>query len=198
MALSVYFNELEIAMIVMTFNINVTLDLQKLCRNNINCHYDQRRFAAAILRLKSDHCKPTALIFETGKVVLSGTKSPQDCDFYIANILQIIRVFYPNALMIEKKIVNITATSGINKKLILNEIEKNTVNSSNPWNTLYCAESFPGLNHRIDTVGTNVKIITFSSGKFNIVGSKSIQELELAFEYAKKWISDYLNNMEIN
>lgn len=195
MTLTVYFKELKIAMIVMTFNINVNLDLKKICRNNINCHYDQQRFAAAILRLKSESCKPTALVFETGKIVLSGTKSMESCDYYIEEILNILRVFYPKAKLVDKKIVNMTATSGINKKLILNEIERNTIGTSNPWDTLYCAESFPGLNHKINVVGNNVKIVTFSSGKFNIVGSKSIEELNIAFEYAKRWISEYINHM---
>jgi transcription initiation factor TFIID TATA-box-binding protein len=192
-SLKVYFNDLVIAMIVMTFNINVSLDLLKICRNNVDCHYDQRRFAAAILRLKSDTCTPTALIFETGKIVLSGTRSVEECDHYIKEIIDKISIFYPGVQLVSKKIVNITATSGINTKLLLNEIEKNTIETSNPWDTLYCAESFPGLNHKISTVGTNVKIVTFSSGKFNIVGSKSLKELESAFDYAKKWITDYLN-----
>ena len=98
--------------------------------------------------------------------------------------------------MCSSDLVNITATSGINKKLILNEIEKISIASQNPWNTLYCAESFPGLNHKISQMENNVKIVTFSSGKFNIVGSKSIDELDRAFNYAKEWISKYLNNLE--
>ena len=197
MALKIQFNELKIAMIVMTCDINMNLNLFKISRNNINCHYDQARFAAAILRLQSDTCTPTALIFETGKIVLSGTKSLKQCDKYIAEILCILRRFYPNADVVSKRIVNITATSGINKKLILNEIEKNTIASQNPWNTLYCAESFPGLNHKISQMENNVKIVTFSSGKFNIVGSKSIDELDRAFTYAKEWISKHLNNLVV-
>lgn len=188
-----FFEDLKIAMIVITFNINVKLNLRKISRNNINCMYDSQRFAAAILRLKSDTCSPTALVFETGKIVLSGTKSIEQCDYYINEILNIIKVLYPKIQLVKKEIVNITATSSINRKIILNEIEKNAVSSNNPWDTLYCAESFPGLNHKISVIGSNVKIITFSSGKFNIVGSKSIQELEECFTYAKNWILNTLN-----
>ena len=52
------------------------LDLKSIALKCRNAEYNPKRFAAVIMRMK-DPLRTTALIFKTGKMVITGAKSEQ-------------------------------------------------------------------------------------------------------------------------
>lgn len=62
--------------VVATVNLGITLDLQKIALKTRNAEFNPQRFAAVIMRIREP--KTTALIFSSGKVVVTGAKTEDD------------------------------------------------------------------------------------------------------------------------
>lgn len=62
--------------IVATVNLDCRLDLKTIALHARNAEYNPKRFAAVIMRIRQP--KTTALIFASGKMVVTGAKSEQD------------------------------------------------------------------------------------------------------------------------
>ena len=62
--------------IVATVNLDCKLDLKTIALHARNAEYNPKRFAAVIMRIREP--KTTALIFASGKMVVTGAKSEQD------------------------------------------------------------------------------------------------------------------------
>ena len=62
--------------IVATVNLDCRLDLKTIALHARNAEYNPKRFAAVIMRIREP--KTTALIFASGKMVVTGAKSEQD------------------------------------------------------------------------------------------------------------------------
>jgi transcription initiation factor TFIID TATA-box-binding protein len=58
---------------VSTANLGIALDLRNIALNCRNAEYNPKRFAAVIIRIRDP--KTTALIFSSGKMVITGAKS---------------------------------------------------------------------------------------------------------------------------
>ena len=66
----------ELQNIVSTANLGVTgLNLRDIALNCRNSEYNPKRFAAVIIRIRDP--KTTALIFSSGKMVITGAKSEE-------------------------------------------------------------------------------------------------------------------------
>jgi len=63
--------------LVSTADLNQTLDLKVIAFKCRNAEYNPKRFAAVIMRMK-EPTRTTALIFKTGKMVITGAKSVED------------------------------------------------------------------------------------------------------------------------
>jgi len=61
---------------VSTAYLSTTIDLHKLAMYGRNVEYNQKRFAAAIIRIRDP--KTTALVFQSGKMVCTGAKSEEE------------------------------------------------------------------------------------------------------------------------
>jgi len=62
--------------VVATVNLECKLDLKNIALHARNAEYNPKRFAAVIMRIREP--KSTALIFHSGKMVCTGTKSEQE------------------------------------------------------------------------------------------------------------------------
>ena len=62
--------------IVATCNLAVELDLKTIALHARNAEFNPKRFAAVIMRIREP--KTTALIFRSGKMVVTGAKSEAD------------------------------------------------------------------------------------------------------------------------
>ena len=63
--------------LVSTATLNQMLVLKDIAFKCRNAEYNPKRFAAVIMRMKEPH-RTTALIFKTGKMVITGAKSEED------------------------------------------------------------------------------------------------------------------------
>lgn len=59
--------------VVATVNLNCPLNLKNIALHARNAEYNPRRFAAVVMRLREP--KTTALIFSSGKMVVTGAKN---------------------------------------------------------------------------------------------------------------------------
>ncbi|POS81681.1 TATA-box-binding protein, partial [Erysiphe pulchra] len=62
--------------VVATVNLDCRLDLKTIALHARNAEYNPKRFAAAVMRIREP--KTTALIFASGKMVVTGAKSEDD------------------------------------------------------------------------------------------------------------------------
>ena len=65
----------DVQNVVSTVNLGIQLDLKRIALKARNAEYNPRRFAAVIMRIREP--KTTALIFSSGKMVVTGAKSEE-------------------------------------------------------------------------------------------------------------------------
>ena len=162
---------IKIENIVATVTLDQTLDLNAIARSVPNIEYDPEEFPGLIMRLESPRL--TALIFNSGKMVVTGAKSTQ---MLIKGFKKIIRVFVRHGIIIVGKpkiqIQNIVASANLGVEV---DLEKAAYLLPN---TMYEPEQFPGLIHRMDE--PKVVLLIFSSGKMVITGAKSEDDVQKA------------------
>merc|ERR1712023_444651 len=92
--------------IVATVNLGVTnLDLKSIALHARNAEYNPQKFAAVIMRIREP--KTTALIFASGKMVVTGAKSEDDSKLASRKYARIIQKLGFNAKFTDFKIQNI-------------------------------------------------------------------------------------------
>ncbi len=169
---------IKIENIVATVTLDQGLDLGAIARSIPNVEYDPEEFPGLVLRL--DNPKLTALVFSTGKMVITGAKSTQ---MLIKGFKRILRLFYKHGILITGKprvqIQNVVASANLNAEVNL-EIAAEQLD-----NVMYEPEQFPGLIYKMNE--PRVVLLIFSSGKMVITGAKSEEEVAQAVKniYAK-------------
>jgi transcription initiation factor TFIID TATA-box-binding protein len=162
---------IRIENIVATVILDQTLDLNLIESNVPNVTYQPDQFPGLILRLEKP--KTTALIFKSGKMVVTGAKSTAQL---IDAVKKIIRLLRKHGIKIYSKpriqIQNIVASGDINYYVNLEKAAYLLENS------MYEPEQFPGLIYRMRN--PRVVLLIFSSGKMVITGAKEEKEVEEA------------------
>ncbi|GAY25861.1 TATA-box-binding protein [Desulfurococcaceae archaeon AG1] len=166
--------ETRIENIVATVIFEHQLDLDMIEQGVPNIEYNPDQFPGLILRLDSP--KVTALIFRSGKMVVTGAKRTADL---IKAVKKILRMFVKSGVTITGKpkiqIQNIVASANLGMEVLL---EKAAYLLEN---TMYEPEQFPGLILRLTE--PRVVLLIFSSGKMVITGAKSEEEVERAVNH---------------
>jgi transcription initiation factor TFIID TATA-box-binding protein len=164
---------IKIENIVATVTLDQTLDLGAIARSIPNVEYDPEEFPGLVLRL--DNPKLTALVFGTGKMVITGAKRT---DMLIKGFKRILRLFYKHGIIVTGKpriqIQNVVASANLNAEVNL-EIAAEYLD-----NVMYEPEQFPGLIHKMNN--PRVVLLIFSSGKMVITGAKSEEEVVQAVQ----------------
>jgi transcription initiation factor TFIID TATA-box-binding protein len=172
---------MRIENIVATVIFEHQLDLDLIEQGVSNIEYNPDQFPGLILRLDSP--KVTALIFRSGKMVVTGAKKTSDL---IKAVKKILRMFLKSSVSISGKpriqIQNIVASANLGMEVLL---EKAAYLLEN---TMYEPEQFPGLIYRL--VDPKVVLLIFSSGKMVITGAKSEEEVEKAVNHTYKTLLD--------
>ena len=158
----------KIENIVATVTLEQTLDLHEIERNVPRVEYNPDQFPGLVFRL--DRPKVTALIFKSGKMVVTGSKNTQEL---IRAVKKIIKTLYEHGIQITGKpkiqIQNIVASANLGVEVNLEEAAYKLENN------MYEPEQFPGLIHRM--TDPHVVLLIFSSGKMVITGAKREQEV---------------------
>ena len=156
-----------VATVILEHDINIDLLEAELP----NLVYKPDQFPGVIFR--SERPKATALVFRSGKMVVTGTKSlPQ----LVEAVKRIIKIFDRYGIKIYGKprvqIQNIVAGGDLHSYV---NLEKAAYVLED---CMYEPEQFPGLIHRMRD--PRVVLLIFSSGKMVITGAKEENEVKRA------------------
>ncbi|MEM1619826.1 MAG: TATA-box-binding protein [Fervidicoccaceae archaeon] len=159
--------------IVATVTLEHPLDLHEIEREVPGIEYNPDQFPGLVFRLNRP--KVTALIFKSGKMVVTGAKNTQEL---IRAVKKIIKVLYDHGIKIRGKpkiqIQNIVASANLGVEVNLEEAAYKLENN------MYEPEQFPGLIYRMRD--PHVVLLIFSSGKMVITGAKREGEVFEAVE----------------
>lgn len=159
--------------IVATVNLDCRLDLKTIALHARNAEYNPKRFAAVIMRIREP--KTTALIFVSGKMVVTGAKSEDDSKLASRKYARIIQKLGFNAKFTDFKIQNIVGSCDVKFPIRLEGLAF----SHGPFSS-YEPELFPGLIYRM--VKPKIVLLIFVSGKIVLTGAKQREEIYQAFE----------------
>lgn len=141
-----------------------------------------QRFAAVIMRIREP--KTTALIFASGKMVITGAKSEDDSRLASRKYARIIQKLGFEARFSEFKIQNIVGSCDVRFPIRLEGLAySHGVYSS------YEPELFPGLIYRM--VKPKVVLLIFVSGKIVLTGAKVREEIYTAFNLILPVLSEF-------
>ncbi|MDP3026492.1 MAG: TATA-box-binding protein [Nanoarchaeota archaeon] len=162
-------SSLKIQNIVATTSLGKDVPLTKLAKTIQNTEYNPEQFPGLVLRIKQP--KSAVLVFSSGNLVCTGTKSIAQVKLVIEQVIKTLRKI--NVRVTDKPkitVQNIVASGSINIALNLNflalELE----------NTEYEPEQFPGLVYKL--AEPNATFLLFSNGKLVCTGTKNNQQLE--------------------
>ncbi|KAG7453036.1 TBP-domain-containing protein [Guyanagaster necrorhizus] len=149
--------------IVATVNLDCRLDLKTIALHARNAEYNPKRFAAVIMRIRDP--KTTALIFASGKMVVTGAKSEDDSRLASRKYARIVQKLGFDAKFSEFKIQNIVGSCDVKFPIRLEGLAYSHGQFSS-----YEPELFPGLIYRM--IKPKVVLLIFVSGKIVLTGAK--------------------------
>ena len=162
-------SNLRVQNIVATTSLGKEISLTKLARTQSNTEDNPEQFPGLVLRVEKP--KSAVLVFSSGNLVCTGTKS-------VAQVKEVIRAVIRQIAKIGVRITdtpkitvqNIVASGSIDLNLNLNMLALQLEN------TEYEPEQFPGLVYKLtDPTAT---FLLFSNGKLVCTGTKNKQQLE--------------------
>ncbi|TKR95616.1 hypothetical protein L596_009758 [Steinernema carpocapsae] len=165
--------------VVATFNVRTEVDPKKVCNTYGNCQYDKTKFAGCRMSLRTPHA--TVLIFRSGKLVSTGTKSVEQCRTamrVVARRLQ--KMGYPVKFCETDLIIqNVVGTVTLGYKVDLVKLAEHTETVD------YNPEVFSGA--KCEVKDPKVTMNVFSNGKINIVGARSEEDVNKAYVEHKEF-----------
>jgi len=164
---------IKIENIVATVSIDQNIDLEKIEQLFVgNVEYDPDQFPGLIFRL--DEPRVTALIFKSGKMVVTGAKSTQELIKAVRKIFYLLKSkgIVTGKVKPRVQIQNIVASANLGVEVHLEKAAYLLDNS------MYEPEQFPGLIYRLDD--PRVVLLLFSSGKMVVTGAKKEEEVSRA------------------
>jgi transcription initiation factor TFIID TATA-box-binding protein len=154
---------IDIVNVVASASIDETLDLVKIQKKIPTIEYNPEQFPGAVFRLQNP--KTATLLFRTGKMVCTGSKSEDMAKEAIKKVVQKLR---KEKIKIKKDAIvtvqNIVSSINLGGKIHLEKAARTLPRS------LYEPEQFPGVIHRM--IDPKVVILIFASGKLVCAGAK--------------------------
>ena len=177
---------LKVQNIVATTSLGKPISLTKLARTQSNTEYNPETFPGLILRVKKP--KSAVLVFTSGNLVCTGTKSIQQVKQVIDSVIKQLRKI--NVKITDKpkiNVQNIVASGSIDIMLNLNVLALELEN------TEYEPEQFPGLVYKL--VDPTATFLLFSNGKLVCTGTKNKQQLDDSMKQLIKNIKDTMKRI---
>jgi transcription initiation factor TFIID TATA-box-binding protein len=155
--------------------LGLELDLQALALALDGSEYNPEQFPGLIYRVKDP--KAALLLFRSGKVVCTGSKSSDQVRTAIGKVIKLIeKTGISVTEELEIVVQNIVASADLGQKLNLNAIAI----SLGLERVEYEPEQFPGLVYRLEQ--PKVVLLIFGSGKLVCTGARKPQDVEAAVE----------------
>jgi len=172
--------------IVATMNLGTELKLEEIATRARNAEYNPRRFRAVIIRIREP--KTTALVFRSGKVVVTGAKSEADSRMaakrFGAIVKQTAKTITGRVRFKEFKLQNVVASCDLGFPVRLEMLAYQHEKFSR-----YEPELFPGLVYRLSR--PKVVLLVFVSGKVIITGAKHGADIYHAFDIMYPVLSEF-------
>lgn len=161
-------------------------DLLYLSKNVPGVEYNPKRFAAAVHRINEPNLKSTALIFQAGKVVVTGTKT--ECDAKRASLkhTKMLKETFPHMDIFfdDYQIQNVVGNGETTFKIALEQFATDHITECK-----YDPENFPGVTYRPNNI--DITMLIFVSGKMVIPGGKSENAIREAFNTVLPLLRQY-------
>jgi len=179
----------KIQNIVATTSLEKPIPLTKLARTNPHTEYNPETFPGLVLRIKEP--KSAVLVFSSGKLVCTGTKSISQVKQVINEVIKQLKKISVNITITpEITVQNIVASGSINLKLNLNFL------ALEMQNTEYEPEQFPGLVCKL--IEPPATFLLFTNGKLVCTGTKNKAQLEESMDQLLKKVKEVLKRYEQN
>lgn len=123
--------------------------------------------------------------YGSGKFLITGAKSVEEINKVADSVVSFLKDHNINNEIKNIQINNYVLTDEIGTKINLNEL----VIKLNKFNVSYEPEQFPGLIYKDYN---NITFMLFGSGKINITGVKSLDNIESSIDSFKKLIFENL------
>ena len=159
---------LTVQNIVATTSLEEDVSLTKLARTQPNTEYNPDTFPGLVLRIKEP--KSAVLVFSSGNLVCTGTKSVSQVKDVVQQVIKQLKKIGVNVKITPKiKVQNIVASGALDLDLNLNTLALELEN------TEYEPEQFPGLVYKLRE--PTATFLLFSNGKLVCTGTKSRSQL---------------------
>ena len=159
---------IEIVNVVASATIDQKLDLNKIQEKFPDVEYHPDVFPGAVFRLRNP--KTATLLFSTGKMVCTGSKS-EEIAVKAVNI--VVNKLRKEGIKIKKNAVvtvqNIVSSINLGGRVSIEKVARTLPRS------MYEPEQFPGVIHRM--LDPKVVILIFSSGKLVCTGGKTEKDV---------------------
>ncbi|MCD6511281.1 MAG: TATA-box-binding protein [Thaumarchaeota archaeon] len=172
---------ISIENVVASASVFQPIDLNLITKNFTDVEYRPEQFPGLVFRLKSP--KTATLIFSSGKMVCTGSKSEEQAKKAVRAVVQKLRkggIDIKNEPVIE--IQNIVASANLGGKIYLEKAAEVLPRS------MYEPEQFPGLIHRM--IEPKTVILLFASGKLVCTGAKKEEEVYRAVNNLHKILEE--------
>ncbi len=159
---------ISIENVVASATIEQRLDLKDITKKFPDVEWRPELFPGAVFRLRSP--KTATLLFRTGKMVCTGSKSEKMARKAVKTVVQKLR---KGKIKIKKeatvKIQNIVASINLGGRVHLEQAARTLPRS------MYEPEQFPGLIHRM--LDPKTVILIFSTGKLVCTGGRTEKDV---------------------
>jgi TATA-box binding protein (TBP) (component of TFIID and TFIIIB) len=156
--------------VVATGKFGCCLSLKEIYASNLMVQYDPRRFSGLLIRkLKpfKSHCQ----LYSNGKFTVNGGHSEEEALLLAESYGRTLRKLgYKSASVTSFKVVNIVACADFRKRINFQRL----LYDLRCFRPKYEPELFPGLSVRM----SDSTCVIFRSGKMNILGAKTAQDIE--------------------
>ena len=195
--------EVKITNVVSMFYVGCNLNLKEIAKKlnekgNYNFEYNSKKFNALKLRLKEP--KTIALIFDSGRIVVTGAKNEEDSKKAAKEFTKIVRSTGYEVKFKDKdfSITNMSGTYNLGFNIRLNKLCVNLckkfkiTNPKEERNKVhYEPEKYCGLTYKIKN--PKLTALIYATGRINFVGAKNKEDFKLGLEAIYPDVVEYKN-----
>ncbi|KAL1139432.1 hypothetical protein AAG570_006416, partial [Ranatra chinensis] len=159
--------------VVCTLNVDCPLDLAKINFRTRNSEYNPKRFCGVVMRLREP--RATALIFSSGKIVVTGARHEQNAVLACRKFARILQKIGFPVRFTKFTIHNMVATCDLRFPIKLENL-----NQVHGQFSSYEPELFPALIYRM--IKPRIVLLIFVNGKVVVTGAKSREQIHDGLE----------------
>ena len=169
--------------VVVSASVHRELPLEKLATQLEGAEYNPEQFPGLILKLPMEVGKASFLLFSSGKIICTGTRSLEQATKAIDLMIEELEALdLPVTEEPDITVQNMVASGSVGGPLNLNEIIFKFEN------TEYEPEQFPGLVYHLPN--SHITFLIFGTGKVVITGGKSEEEMKEAVHILRKQLEE--------